>query len=266
MTIANCTSYKATGPELCALIVNGIASAVLIIPAIILNLMVVTKYTQLNRTDRHKNSNFIITCQAIGDLFNVLITGPVMAGGYIGYYTDLFGNLKKKENSCPYWYMFSQMAVVASVTGRLMLFVFAALDRLFAVWKPVFWYNHLNGKYTRCQQIVAAIWIVSAIYSLGEFYGDFREFFTDVGQDSAWEFHTVRAVVCLMLTVTILLIWGMTFIQTYLTLGHSKKIRIKRSVNGKVSVSVQMSMTTAEHCVKPIYVNKFIRVTMRTPC
>ena len=97
-----------------------------------------------------------------------------MAAGHIIYYTDLFGTIRK-ESSCAYWYMFSQMVTVASVTARLSLFVFAAIDRLFAVWKPVYWYNHLNGKYSRCKQIVATICIMSAIFSFGEVYGHYLE-------------------------------------------------------------------------------------------
>ena len=77
-------------------------------------------------------------------------------------------------------------------------------------------YTHLRFQYRRELKIlICGIWIFSFVFSLGEVYGHAREFFGENRtRKYATNYHHVRTVVALVLTLVVVVLWTVTFCKT----------------------------------------------------
>ena len=69
--------------------ITSVVTLLLIIPAIVLNLVVIVKYFNLSPVERRQNSKLLILNQAITDVFNVAINSPLNAIVNMVYYTNI---------------------------------------------------------------------------------------------------------------------------------------------------------------------------------
>ena len=238
------------------LVGNGVITAVLAAPAILLNSIVLRKYWKFPTRTKHKNIIFIIFMQAVVNLVHILLTCPGVTIGHLVYFSDMFSyiSVEKKENSCVYWYIIFTWLMVTSVLGRLLTFVYSSVDKLLAIWKPVFWYNHLKDRQEKCKLIYSLVWISAGMFAMGDVYAHIREFFSGEEQ-SAKRYHLVRGVACLILILVLVSTWGFTLIQGFVAL-HKSTRRIR---------AISDNITPANSHVMINYVNRKFTVTNRGP-
>ena len=112
--------------------------------------------------------------------------------------------------------------------GRLLTFIFSSLDKLFAIWKPLLWFAKLRNQHSKCRNVLIAIWSGSATFATGEIYAHAVDFYQGV-DTPVLQYHNVRAVVCVVLVLLLLVVWLFTVVQSSIALKISREIFKERS-------------------------------------
>ena len=231
-----CVYEKSRPVEYAVFLLSEILLTVFGIPAIILNSWIIKQYARFHSAEKRKNSSFFIVAQAITNLLHVIVTCPLIAVAIRTYYVDNFRTTSKQSwiRICRGFSLTVSWLMLTSVLGRLQMFVFASLDRMFAVWKPLFWYKHLNSKYRKCRVIMMIIWLTSAAFGFADMFVLKRDFQSKIGTSTESEcFHLLRAFLCLFLLVLMISIWGFTFYQSCTALRHSCRVNITSNASMK---------------------------------
>ena len=134
-------------------------------------------------------------------------------------------------------YLFTSWLILTSVLGRLQAFLFLLFDRLLAVWKPLYWYRNCSSKLTAYRIIYTTIWLVSAIFAIGEPVVHQSEFSKQPEINSIETYHVLRAYVCLFLVISMMGIWVFTFLQSCIALRRSRRIGSRAQMTPSVRIN-----------------------------
>ena len=181
------------GDKIC-IILNASILLILFIPAVVLNISLITQYCRFRPPEKRSLANFLIFHQAISNLCHVVLICPGLIVGSLVFYTDVFEQLNlegsiansvenhaerdlilgadasnTKEQICRFWYMSIEFLMTTSFIGRLLAFISSSLLHFFLpVWKPLFWHRHFYQRTKRWSIIMASAWMASIIFAAGE--------------------------------------------------------------------------------------------------
>ena len=193
MVVSNntkCVANLVDTADLICIIINAMILLILFIPAVVLNISLITQYCRFRPPEKRSLMNFLIFQQAISNFCHVVLICPGLIVGSLVFYTDVFEQFEHsnsvehqegwgailgtevsntKERNCRLWYLSIEFLMTTSFIGRLLCFISSSLLHFFLpVWKPLFWHKHFYQRTKRWSFIMASAWIASTIFAAGE--------------------------------------------------------------------------------------------------